>query len=77
MAEPIEPAARGGWGAIESCWMCGTHQPTTQMVADGGSACAEVRWYCRDVRACTQRWTSRTGRKPGAREVGAASSARS
>jgi len=27
------------------------------MVPDGGSACADVRWYCRDMRACTGRWT--------------------
>jgi hypothetical protein len=29
------------------------------MVADGGSACADVRWYCLDMRGCTERWTSR------------------
>jgi hypothetical protein len=28
------------------------------MVADGGSACADIRWYCRDMRACTERWTA-------------------
>jgi len=30
-----------------------------QLVADGGSACADVRWYCLDMRTCTERWTSR------------------
>ncbi|MGN6679083.1 MAG: hypothetical protein ACTHKL_15070 [Streptosporangiaceae bacterium] len=45
--------------AFESCWMCGNRQPTSQMVADGGHACADLRWYCRDARACTERWTAR------------------
>ena len=42
---------------IRSCWICGIRLPAERMVADGGSACADVRWYCRDMRACTQRWT--------------------
>jgi hypothetical protein len=29
------------------------------MIADGGGACADVRWYCLDKLACTERWTSR------------------
>jgi hypothetical protein len=29
------------------------------MMADGGGACADVRWYCLDKPACTGRWTSR------------------
>jgi len=29
------------------------------MVADGGNACADVRWFCLDTSACTERWTSR------------------
>jgi hypothetical protein len=28
-------------------------------VPDGGHACADLRWYCKDARACTDRWTSR------------------
>jgi hypothetical protein len=32
------------------------------MVADGGSACADLRWYCLDMRGCTERWTSRSAR---------------
>jgi hypothetical protein len=32
------------------------------MVADGGSACADVRWFCRDIQGCTDRWTSRTAK---------------
>lgn len=44
------------------CWLCGIRLPAEQMVADGGSACPDLRWYCQDTRACTQRWTSRTAR---------------
>jgi hypothetical protein len=28
------------------------------MVPDGGQACADIRWYCKDVKSCTQRWTA-------------------
>ena len=42
----------------KSCWMCGIRLPADQMVADGGSACPDLRWYCRDTWACTERWTS-------------------
>jgi hypothetical protein len=44
---------------VQSCWMCGIRLGADQMVADGGSACSDVRWYCRDTRGCTQRWTAR------------------
>ena len=47
---------------IKSCWMCGIRLPAHQMVADGGSACPDLRWYCLDTRACTERWTSRLAR---------------
>jgi hypothetical protein len=43
---------------IRSCWICGIRLPAEHMVADGGSACADVRWYCRDMRGCTERWTA-------------------
>jgi hypothetical protein len=42
---------------IERCWLCGIRLSIAQMVPDGGSACADLRWYCRDMRACTGRWT--------------------
>ncbi len=45
--------------AVQSCWLCGTRLPAREMVADGGSACADLRWYCADTRRCTERWTSR------------------
>jgi hypothetical protein len=46
----------------KSCWMCGIRLPADQMVADGGSDCPDLRWYCRDTWACTERWTSRPAR---------------
>lgn len=45
--------------AVQSCWLCGTRLPAREMVADGGSACPDLRWYCADTRRCTERWTSR------------------
>jgi hypothetical protein len=47
---------------VKSCWMCGIHLSADHMMADGGSACADVRWYCVDTRGCTERWTSRSPR---------------
>jgi hypothetical protein len=47
---------------VRSCWMCGIRLPASQLVADGGSACHDVRWYCRDTRGCTRRWTSHSAR---------------
>ena len=44
--------------AIVSCWLCGIALHYSQMVPDGGSACLDIRWYCQDTWACTERWTS-------------------
>lgn len=52
---------------VKSCWMCGIRLPASQMVADGGSACHDVRWYCSDMWGCTRRWTSRPPRLPAIR----------
>ena len=52
---------------VRSCWMCGIRLSAEHLVADGGSACADVRWYCLDTRACTERWTSR---RPGPADIG-------
>ena len=38
--------------------MCGLELPLGLMVPDGGHACADLRWYCKDAQACTDRWTS-------------------
>ena len=52
--------AAAGAGAVQPCWLCGIRLPAEHMVADGGSACADVRWYCADKEACTERWTTRS-----------------
>jgi hypothetical protein len=63
MANRQHPAPFGGEPAqVRSCWMCGIRLPASQMVADGGSACHDVRWYCRDMWGCTRRWTSHSAR---------------
>jgi hypothetical protein len=38
--------------------MCGITLPLALMVPDGGQACADVRWYCKDAMSCTHRWTT-------------------
>jgi len=40
------------------CSLCGIALPTGLMVPDGGQACADIRWYCKDSKACTERWTA-------------------
>ena len=55
----------------KSCWMCSIRLPADQMVADGGNACPDLRWYCQDTWACTERWTSRPAR-PAATSEGTA-----
>src|SRR5689334_20651142 len=55
--------ARGGNAllagpATEKCWLCGARLDIHMLVADGGSACTDVRWYCRNTRVCTDRWTA-------------------
>ena len=47
---------------VRSCWLCGIRLSADQMVADGGRACHDLRWYCHDTWACTERWTSRSAR---------------
>jgi len=44
---------------IARCALCGIELPLALLVPDGGHACADLRWYCQDAQACTQRWTSR------------------
>jgi hypothetical protein len=59
MADYELPALAQREPAAERCWMCGARLPVTQLVADGGSACGNLRWYCLDVHECTGRWTAR------------------
>jgi hypothetical protein len=42
--------------------MCGIALPLGLLVPDGGPGCADIRWYCKDARSCTERWT--TARPP-------------
>lgn len=62
MAEKISsPAAEGiaaRRAAVVSCGLCGINLHKNQMVPDGGGACADVRWYCKDTQECTERWTA-------------------
>lgn len=55
--------APAGPAVVNCCWMCGVRLSAGQMVADGTSACADVRWYCLDTRGCTERWTTRSARQ--------------
>jgi hypothetical protein len=41
---------------VAECTMCGVTRPQGLLVPDGGEACADVRWYCKDVKSCTERW---------------------
>ena len=43
---------------VAECCMCGIERPLGLLVPDGGGACADIRWYCKDVKACTERWTA-------------------
>jgi hypothetical protein len=40
------------------CSLCGIVLPIGMMVPDGGQACADIRWYCKDAKSCTERWTA-------------------
>ena len=46
------------------CSLCGIALPIGLMVPDGGRACADVRWYCKDAKSCTERWTANLPRHP-------------
>jgi hypothetical protein len=67
LAEPPAAAQRDQLRPLKvaQCSMCGTALPLGLLVADGGQACANIRWYCKDAKSCTERWT--TARGPFAR----------
>ena len=57
------PAATRGDGSPEelanaTCALCGIELSIISLVPDGGPGCAQVRWYCRDIVSCTERWTA-------------------
>ncbi len=58
-------AVQAGPAAVVSCWLCGMRLSAALMVADGGAACADVRWFCRGVQGCTERWTSQPAKPAG------------
>jgi len=43
---------------VAQCAMCGIALPLGLLVPDGGQACADIRWYCKDAKSCTERWTA-------------------
>ena len=65
-ARPENPAAAVSGDSIpagpatERCWLCGARLAVQMMVADGGT---DVRWYCRNTRVCTDRWTAQRVRR--------------
>jgi hypothetical protein len=67
---PADPAApERGEGRLRplevaDCTMCGVTRPLGLLVSDGGTACADIRWYCKDVRSCTERWTTALPQQP-------------
>ena len=62
MATPREAQNRNLPSA--QCSLCGIALPTGLMVPDGGQACADIRWYCKDAKECTERWTASLPRQP-------------
>ena len=61
---PSSPLARRT--AVVSCRLCAIRLHQNQMVPDGGDACPDLRWYCKDIQACTDRWSSAQRQKRAA-----------
>jgi len=49
---------------VAVCSMCGITHPLGLLVPDGGDACTDIRWYCKDVKSCTERWTEAQSVRP-------------
>ena len=43
---------------VAQCSLCDITLPLGLLVPDGGQACADIRWYCKDALSCTTRWTT-------------------
>ncbi len=71
-AEPPAATGRDRLRPLEAaqCSLCGIALPLSLLVPDGGQACADIHWYCKDARSCTERWT--TARPPGRTHMPAA-----
>ena len=55
---PAEPAPALRPLQIARCSSCGIALPLGLLVPDGGQACDDIRWYCKDAKSCTERWTT-------------------
>jgi hypothetical protein len=51
---------------VAQCSLCGIALPLGLLVPDGGRACADIRWYCKDAKSCTERWTTARPRRAAA-----------
>jgi hypothetical protein len=60
LAESPAPAPSDRLRPLEAtqCSLCGIMHPLGLLVPDGGQACADIRWYCKDAKSCTERWTT-------------------
>jgi len=47
-----------GAASSAQCALCGIARPLGLLVPDGGQACADIRWYCKDSKSCTERWVA-------------------
>ena len=43
---------------VAPCALCGIALPLGLLVPDGGQACPDIAWYCKDAKSCTERWTA-------------------
>lgn len=59
-AEPPAATQRDHLRPLEvaQCSLCGVARPLGLLVPDGGQACADIRWYCKDAISCTERWVA-------------------
>ena len=60
LAEPPAVTQRDRLRPLEvaQCSLCGIARPLGLLVPDGGQACADIRWYCKDAKSCAERWTT-------------------
>ena len=62
LAPPDSPAPAPGDRLrpleVAQCSLCGVARPLGLLVPDGAQACADIRWYCKDAKSCTERWTA-------------------
>lgn len=49
---------------VAQCSLCGIALPLGLLVPDGGQACTDVRWYCKDAMSCAHRWTTASSPVP-------------